>query len=883
MANELFLNLEKTLVSDYVRIQKEVFGNPVISNTDTALDLSYIEDKIQEGVDSFHMGYYENCINLMDQVIGMAINNYRDTLDQEFLILYLKAVRLMQKAQKYNQIRVEVLDSRIKEVKNGNSVEFVLQLHNDLNYGMNYSREIIAPLLETLNLPTDVTYRFLYLNNTILLGDPLNNSYIRLEAEEYRIFKLVVDIPLNSPHELTTLSFTTRFSQALEFKSIAVQESFEINVLEDDTTAPIILLSYSGDETDGNPGYLNIEIIEDDLGSEATGVLNITGPNNYKCLKNLTEDSITIDLKEIGIYTPGYYSIHIYAENNDEDRGAIDEESDTHYSSIYLTDDDTTAPLLDLSYDGIGTDQDPGMLEFSITENDEGSEATATLSITGPMNFEFIQYYSEGEYQIDLSAISSVYLGTYDVSLYAENNDEDGWEGDEESDIIFLSYTIIDDDVDSPEVTIEIYDYDWEVEGELIALPINVTAVDYSGISKVEISMGSYYSDELGYQIILLPEGIYTLEVVVTDNDNDRPGDMLSTTKTVEIILDLTPPTTELVMDPFYDDGLGNYFVTSATCFSFEAFDEISGVDFTKYRILGETEWRFAELFTLSGYTDGIYVIEFYSVDNVGNVETVKSVEVNLVSIKTESYLSDEVNRISSFDLVFRKYKNLGYMLTATNPGQIFYNVELYHNWPIPIEYLEVDMAIPSDFVTQGTNPIHIYMDGEDITEFCIIDGFSVKIFDIAPGSVITIIVHMDYGLKGTIFESLDDVGINRYSFESIITAGGGEIEISDNSLFEVQETDTEIYSILKGTTAIAGCITDEYGIPLQGFEIVLTDAYGNIIATTFTDENGFYYFNNIDPGNYIIEVRFNGVLIESRNVYATAKELTEVDFKKSW
>ena len=90
---------------------------------------------------------------------------------------------------------------------------------------------------------------------------------------------------------------------------------------------------------------------------------------------------------------------------------------------------------------------------------------------------------------------------------------------------------------------------------------------------------------------------------------------------------DTTPPVTELIHDPPEPDGHDGWFISDITI-SFEVTDDLSGVNATYYRI-NEGEWeKYVEPFKLEN--DGIYKIEFYSVDNAGNVENVKSRELKI-------------------------------------------------------------------------------------------------------------------------------------------------------------------------------------------------------------------------------------------------------------
>ncbi len=110
-------------------------------------------------------------------------------------------------------------------------------------------------------------------------------------------------------------------------------------------------------------------------------------------------------------------------------------------------------------------------------------------------------------------------------------------------------------------------------------------------------------------------DGEYTIEYYSTDNAGNE-----ETPKTKSVILDNTPPvTTKTVGSPSFDN-----FVTSATQFSLDASDGGAGVDGTYYRINGGPWTLYLSSFTLSG-SDGVYTIEFYSIDNLGNTEIVHS------------------------------------------------------------------------------------------------------------------------------------------------------------------------------------------------------------------------------------------------------------------
>jgi PKD repeat protein len=63
------------------------------------------------------------------------------------------------------------------------------------------------------------------------------------------------------------------------------------------------------------------------------------------------------------------------------------------------------------------------------------------------------------------------------------------------------------------------------------------------------------------------------------------------------------------------------------------------------------------------------------------------------------------------------------YKLTATNPGQFYYNV--FHVGDI-VEGVPFSLNIPNPFETQGANPIHVY-DGADIVGGCYVPGTDIS------------------------------------------------------------------------------------------------------------------------------------------------------------
>ncbi|UCE74996.1 MAG: S8 family serine peptidase [Methanomassiliicoccales archaeon] len=119
------------------------------------------------------------------------------------------------------------------------------------------------------------------------------------------------------------------------------------------------------------------------------------------------------------------------------------------------------------------------------------------------------------------------------------------------------------------------------------------------------------------------PDGLHTVYARAFN------GTEYSEEESIEVWFDNSPPiTTPMVGDPSYYKDL-KWFVLPSTQFTLSPDDPISGVLRTWYRILYEgtlvKDWYMDVSFTLS-WGEGNYTIEFYSEDNLGNLEDIKSI-----------------------------------------------------------------------------------------------------------------------------------------------------------------------------------------------------------------------------------------------------------------
>ncbi len=147
---------------------------------------------------------------------------------------------------------------------------------------------------------------------------------------------------------------------------------------------------------------------------------------------------------------------------------------------------------------------------------------------------------------------------------------------------------------------------------------------------------------------------------------------LTSGTATVIVVFDKNPPVTQIIVgDPKYQSNVTLY-VSSLTTFMLSASDDASRIKEVRYRV-GEESWKiYSTMFTLSAYSDGLYAIEYYSVDRAGNIENEKRMQVILDKIPP--YIGDASPTgnliISSASVVFT--------VNVTDAGSEVREVELF-------------------------------------------------------------------------------------------------------------------------------------------------------------------------------------------------------------
>ncbi|MFX1279141.1 MAG: carboxypeptidase-like regulatory domain-containing protein [Promethearchaeota archaeon] len=643
------------------------------------------------------------------------------------------------------------------------------------------------------------------------------------------------------------------------------------NVVDDDESPPIVNFHNNWFMLDCD-GYFEIILDASDIESGIHTVwatILIEGPFGILVTKEFMGYYDELDgfyhiLVYPQIFDPGVYDIKVYVLNNDNDGWSGDRECFESPEVYTIEDDDIDPPIIDIQYiEGDMTDGNPG--KWMVNVYDPSGLYEVTIYIDGVL-FETIHKFSEGSFSKTYNILNS--LGSHSIQVFAKDNDNDR-AGDKILGDDLESIIIGDDDTSPPEFDL-ISTMEWS--GTEILYRFMIDATDESGIASISIEINGMLITGPGWHDLILPSGIYTVYVSVTDGDDDRAGENDSETNEefYTVIIDLTPPTTEINCDIFYSDG-ETIYVVSETVFSLSATDDVSGVAEIFYSINGDTWITYTGPFSLEGL-DGPYIIEFYSVDNVGNIEPINILNVQLISLDVSSYISrGQSEAIEYFDVIFRKCKQDGvdgYMLVATNPGEIFYNIEFTNVWPILIDMLYIDVSLPTDFVTKGANPFHIFLDGFEITNLCIIEGNVITISNIAPGSMVRIVVHVDYGLKGTFYDALDEFWMEHYTFFT-------EVQANSDSLAGTYSSSTEFKAFEKKETAIAGFVKDEFDNPIAYATVELLLEDGTIL-TALTDSEGFYYFLELPVGIHQIRV-FD--LTDWQVIETWKNEVTWMDF----
>ena len=167
---------------------------------------------------------------------------------------------------------------------------------------------------------------------------------------------------------------------------------------------------------------------------------------------------------------------------------------------------------------------------------------------------------------------------------------------------------------------------------------------------------------------------------------------------------DTTAPVTTISFDPAKPNGCNGWYISNVTVM-LNATDDLSGVNVTYYRING-TDWN-EYIFPFIVFEEGENIlIEYYSIDNAGNVETVKSSTLDIDKTPLKGTIEWKIRKIGccKWEITFyiniteeisgmeriEFYLNGVLQVTVTGPGPIY-------GWSftlIPIPNLEIKIIV---------------------------------------------------------------------------------------------------------------------------------------------------------------------------------------------
>ncbi|MGE6487480.1 OmpL47-type beta-barrel domain-containing protein [Paenisporosarcina sp. NPDC076898] len=248
------------------------------------------------------------------------------------------------------------------------------------------------------------------------------------------------------------------------------------------------------------------------------------------------------------------------------------------------------------------------MVELIAKDNESGISAT---------------YYSlNGSEYVKGSSFTVGSDGIYEISFYSV--DEAGNKEDAKTQEVKI-------DQSAPKTTSNVMD-DWQ-QGFTVEL---TTLDDLSGVSATYYSVnGSEFKD--GTNFTLTEQGINKISYYSVDKAGNKED-----TKTEEVRIDQSAPETGSNVTADWNKEFTVELISK---------DELSGVSKTYYSVNGT---EFVKGKTITVNEEGIHEISFYSVDNAGNVEEVKTVEVKIdpTAPVTTSNVTNEWHKEFTMELV---------------------------------------------------------------------------------------------------------------------------------------------------------------------------------------------------------------------------------------
>jgi len=136
-----------------------------------------------------------------------------------------------------------------------------------------------------------------------------------------------------------------------------------------------------------------------------------------------------------------------------------------------------------------------------------------------------------------------------------------------------------------------------------------------------------------GGAVAISTQGDHTVTYWATDNAGNAES-----VNSTHLKLDNVAPTTTLTTNPASPDGTNGWFKRSSVSFALAASDATSGPAGSSYTIDGAGTQSYSGTVTIS--TQGDHTVTFWSTDNAGNVEGVKTTHVKLDNVAPANALA---------------------------------------------------------------------------------------------------------------------------------------------------------------------------------------------------------------------------------------------------
>jgi hypothetical protein len=247
--------------------------------------------------------------------------------------------------------------------------------------------------------PSDISSLYIKFNNTIIGTTP--GTYVIENPKKLGLYPIFVEATDND------------IDRGEIDKAVKI-EFASVNILDDDTTPPNIAINYFGSQNDGDPGIWEV-VVED--------------PESGFYELNVTIDDFLVGHNTGNYYVPNSLGLHmiiVNASNADLDRGIIDQEYGFLFSSVFIVDDDTDAPIIS---DFLITDNIHNVIiDFDALDDSSGDDqgiSKIVVCIDGVFEETYYADPDQTSFNIIIPNHWIMELGTHTVKVEVWDADDD--------------------------------------------------------------------------------------------------------------------------------------------------------------------------------------------------------------------------------------------------------------------------------------------------------------------------------------------------------------------------------------------------------------------------------------------------------------------------